>query len=86
MRKKENKNRLVSLKFTDEALSILTSIGKVGTPNQTRSENRLARIKRRLVNVLNALNRELVRHEPKIKVKQNLREIILEDGSRFIEV
>jgi hypothetical protein len=73
----------VSLQFTDRALSILALVGKT---SKDPLERRLIRIRRNLVNAVKALNKELLRHKPKIIIRQTLRTITLEDGSKFTEL
>ncbi|MDO8599809.1 MAG: hypothetical protein Q7R44_00145 [bacterium] len=65
--KRLNKKRMVKVEFTNDALGVLAMIGN--NPKDP-TERRIARIRRNLVLAVDALNKELVRHIPKIKIRR----------------
>ena len=63
---KQNKKKMVKIEFTNEALGILSLIGKTSTDPL---ERRIIRMRRNLFLAVDSLNKELVRHPCKVKIR-----------------
>jgi len=58
---------MAGIEFTNEALGVLSLIGKT---SKDPTERRIIRIRRNLELAVDSLNKELVRHIPKIKIRR----------------